>query len=124
MKFLHTMLRVADIEKSLKFYQKLFGLKVTRTKELEDATLYFLSDGISNVEIELTYNHETPKGGYVNGTSFGHLAFEIDNMDKFTEKLHALGYDYLYSPFILPGHTLKIAFVNDPDGREIEIVEH
>lgn len=125
MKFLHVMTRVADIDKSLKFYQELFDLKLSRTKELADkgATLYFLKDNHSDVEIELTYNHETPDGGYTKGTGFGHFAFETDSMDAFTEKLHAFGLDYTREPFFLSAAGSKIAFVEDPDGNAVEIIE-
>jgi lactoylglutathione lyase len=122
MKFLHTMIRVSDIDKSLKFYEELLGLKISRTMDLDDCKLYFLNDGFSNVEIELTHNFETPEGGYDVGTQFGHFAFEVESMDEFTSKMENLGYTYLYEPFELkPG--LKIAFVQDPDGSEIELIE-
>lgn len=122
MKFLHTMVRVLDIEKSLKFYQEVLGLKVDRTMELKDATLYFLKDGVSDVEIELTYNHTPPEGGYELGRNFGHFAFAVDCMDEFTKTLQKNNLDYTRAPFeIKPG--LKIAFITDPDGMAIELIE-
>lgn len=123
MKFLHTMIRVANIEKSLKFYQELLELKLSRTMELADSTLYFLTDETGCCEIELTYNHELPEGGYTQGTHFGHFAFEVDKMSDFTEKLTAYGLDYKIAPFTIPGPNLTIAFVNDPDGNSIELIE-
>ncbi len=123
MKFLHTMIRVKDIKKSLKFYTELIGLKISRTMDLDDCRLHFLTDGISNVEIELTENFETPAEGYTSGEQFGHFAFETKSLDEFSQKLKDFGLEYLYEPFeIKPG--LKIAFVLDPDGREIEIIEN
>lgn len=124
MKYLHTMIRVKDIEKSLKFYTELFELNMVREMRLEDCTLYFLSDKEGYTQIELTYNDETPDGGYEVGTGFGHFAFEVNSMDEFTKKLHTMGYEYLYKPFRLSGHGTHIAFVKDPDGYEIELVEH
>lgn len=122
MKFLHTMIRVKDIEKSLKFYTELIGLKVSRTMDLEDCRLYFLTDGISDVEIELTHNFEIPQDGYSSGEQFGHFAFETKSLDEFGANLKDFGLEYLYEPFeIKPG--LKIAFVQDPDGCEVEIIE-
>lgn len=122
MKFLHTMIRVSDIEKSLKFYEGFLGLKLSRVLELDDCKLYFLKDAFSDVEIELTHNFETPEGGYEKGTQFGHFAFEVQSFDDVTQKLKECGYEYLYEPFELkPG--LKIAFVKDPDGAEIELIE-
>lgn len=124
MKFLHVMIRVKDIKESLKFYQELLGLKLVREKRLSDCNLYFLSDEEGKVEIELTYNDETPEGGYQTGTGFGHFAFETNSMDKFTKKLHTFGYEYLWEPFKLSEVGSTIAFVKDPDGYEIEIIEH
>jgi len=124
MKFLHTMIRVVDIEKSLDFYQKLLELKLDRTKELPDATLYFLTDETGCCEIELTCNKKLPESGYTQGTYFGHLAFETDSMDKFTEKLKQYGWEYLWEPFKITSIGSTIAFIKDPDGYEIEIIEH
>lgn len=123
MKFLHTMIRVKDIEKSLKFYTELFGLELAKEMRLEDATLYFLSDKEGYTQIELTHNDETPEDGYEIGTGFGHFAFEVESMDEFTKKLHDFGGEYLYEPFNLSKHNFKIAFVKDPDGYEIELIE-
>lgn len=123
MKFSHTMIRVKNIEASLKFYKEVMGLKLLKTMELEDATLYFVTDERECCTIELTYNHELPEGGYSHGNYFGHLAFDTDNMDKFTEKLHAHGLDYKWPPFLVKEGGPKIAFLDDPDGFSIEIIE-
>ena len=123
MKLLHTMIRVKDIKKSLDFYTKLFDLTVANEMRLGDCNLTFLSDNHGEVQIELTYNDEIPEGGYDVGTGFGHFAFGVESMDDFTKKLHSLGYEYLYEPFTLPNHELTIAFVKDPDGYEVELVE-
>ena len=123
MKFLHSMIRVKDKDESLRFYMELFNMKLVEQRRLEDCTLYFLNDESGEVQIELTYNDETPKDGYTNGNAFGHFAFSCDDMDKFSEKLHSMGYEYLYEPFDLTGKGSKIAFINDPDGNEIEIIE-
>ncbi len=123
MKFLHSMIRVKDIDASLKFYTELLNMKLADKKKLEDCTLYFLSDKENTCQIELTYNDETPKNGYENGNGFGHFAFSCENLDKFSEKLNSLGYKYLYEPFDLNGKGSKIAFITDPDGNEIELIE-
>lgn len=123
MKFLHTMIRVKDIDKSLKFYTELFGMELVKEKRLDDCTLYFLSDNEGCTQIELTYNDETPEGGYEVGTGFGHFAFGVESMDGFTQKLYSLGYEYLYEPYKLAAVSSTIAFVKDPDGYEIEIIE-
>jgi len=123
MKFLHAMIRVKDIEKSLKFYTELFEMNLVNEMRLDDCSLYFLSDEDGQTQIELTYNDETPEEGYQKGNGFGHFAFGVDSMDEFTKKLQAFGGEYSSEPFMLDNYDLKIAFLNDPDGYAIEIIE-
>ncbi len=123
MKFLHTMVRVKDIEKSLAFYTDVLNMKLDHKKRLEDCWLYFLTDEENTCQIELTYNDETPEGGYELGSGFGHFAFSVESLEEFTDKINKLGYSYLYPPFDLNGKGSKIAFINDPDGYEIELIE-
>ena len=111
MKFLHAMIRVKDVEKSLEFYQNLLNMTIAKKKRLDDCELIYLEDEEHTAQIELTVN------------AFGHFAFSVDSMDKFTEKLHSLGYEYLYEPYTVFEGTTKIAFVKDPDGNEIEFIE-
>ena len=123
MKLLHSMIRVKNIEESLKFYTELLNMKVAEKKRLEDCWLYFLSDEEGTCQIELTYNDETPPGGYNTGNGFGHFAFSVDSFDSFTSKMENFGYKYLYEPFDLTGKGSMIAFIQDPDGYEIELIE-
>ncbi len=123
MALLHTMIRVKDIQKSLDFYTKLFDMELESKRRLEDCWLYFLTDKETGIQIELTYNDETPKNGYDIGTGFGHFAFSVKSLDEFTKKLKENGYKYLYEPFDLNGKGSMIAFIQDPDGYEIEIIE-
>lgn len=123
MKFLHTMIRVKDIEASLKFYTEVLDMELDHEKRLEDCTLYFLNDREKTCQIELTYNDETPSEGYQLGSGFGHFAFAVESLDAFTAKIAKLGYDYLYPPFDLNCKGSKIAFIKDPDGYEIELIE-
>ena len=123
MKILHAMIRVKDIDASMKFYTELLGLKKTHEIKLDDCLLHFLKGEDSDFEIELTENFETPKDGYENGSAFGHFAVETKNMDEFDKKLKELNYEYLYDPFVMEEAESKIAFVKDPDGNEIEIIE-
>ncbi len=123
MKLLHSMIRVKNIDESLKFYTELFNMRLAEKRRLEDCWLYFLSDEENNCQIELTYNDETPKEGYNIGNGFGHFAFGVKSMDEFGKKLNRLGYKYLYEPFDLTGKGSNIAFLKDPDGYEIEIIE-
>ena len=123
MKFLHSMIRVKDIEASLKFYTELMDMHVVDKKRLDDCWLYFLSDEHNTCELELTYNDETPEDGYNLGSGFGHFAFQIDSFDEFTKKMNKYGYKYLYEPFDLTGKGSMIAFITDPDGYEIELIK-
>ncbi len=123
MRFLHVMLRTKDAEKSLDFYTKLFDMNLVRTIKLDDCVLYFLSDEDGQTQIELTANFENPENGYENGNAFGHLAFGVNSMFEFTQKLHSMGYEYLYEPFFMEEANSLIAFIKDPDGNEIEIIE-
>lgn len=123
MKFLHAMIRVKDIQKALKFYTELFDLNLAKEMRLDDCSLYFLADEDGQTQIELTYNDETPENGYEIGSGFGHFAFGVDSIAEFTKKMITLGYEYLYEPFTLEPYGIKIAFLKDPDGYEIEIIE-
>ncbi|MCM1339814.1 MAG: VOC family protein [Muribaculaceae bacterium] len=123
MKFLHTMIRVKNIEESLKFYTELLNMKLDHKKRLEDCWLYFLTDEDNTAQIELTVNDETPENGYDIGSGFGHFAFSVESLEKFTEKMENLGYKYLYEPYDLNGKGTRIAFITDPDGYEIELIE-
>lgn len=124
MKFLHTMIRVADINKSLEFYRDIIGLKVTHTIELEDCRLHFLSDKDGCAQIELTENFEPKK--YTNGNAFGHFAFYVDDYEELTSKLHKAGYQYEYGPEKMSdakgNYIGTVAFVKDPDNNEIEFL--
>ena len=122
MKFAHVMIRVKNIDDSMKFYTELLDMVRTGEVKLDDSTLYYLSDIDGQTQIELTYNNETPKDGYKNGDAFGHLAFEVASMEQFTEKMNKFGYKYLYEPFFMPEVNMHIAFLKDPDGNEIEIM--
>lgn len=123
MRFLHVMIRVKDIEKSLDFYTKLFQMNLTHTIELEDSKLYFLSDEDGQTQIELTYNYDSPKEGYTNGNAFGHLAFGIKSFEEFGKMLNERGIKYEYGPEYMKEADSTIAFIKDPDGNEIEIIK-
>ncbi len=124
MKILHAMIRVKDINASLKFYTELLGLQKTHEIKLEDCILHFLKGEDGDFEIELTQNFENPKDGYTNGNAFGHFAVETKDMDEFDKKFRAFGGEYLYEPFVMEEAQSKIAFIKDPDGNEIEIIQN
>ena len=122
MRFVHAMIRVKNIDESMKFYTELLGMNRTGEVKLDDCTLYYLSDEDGQTQIELTYNNETPKGGYKNGDAFGHFAFQTNSIEEFTEKMHKFGYKYFYEPYFMPEIDMYVAFLKDPDGNEIEIM--
>ena len=98
-------------------------MEISEKRRLDDCWLYFLTDKESGHQIELTYNDVTPQNGYDIGSGFGHFAFGVNSMEEFTNQLTSLGYSYLYEPFDLTGKGSMIAFIKDPDGYEIEIIE-
>ena len=124
MKFLHAMIRVSDKEKSLKFYRDVFGLNLVNEMRLPDCDLYFLADEGGQTQIELTVNDETPKEGYDLGSGFGHFAFEVKSMDDFVQELKENGIELTYGPEKLENYDMTIAFLQDPDGYEIELIEN
>ncbi len=126
MKYLHTMLRVKDLEKSLKFYQEGLGFRlVSRNDYPEDKfTLAFIAgsgDSHDGPLIELTHNWETDH--YDRGDAYGHLAYGVGSIKAIQTRLREHGYDLSWGPGEAPRGTLRMAFVDDPDGYEIELLE-
>lgn len=119
MKYLHTMVRVKDLEKSLSFYKDALGLKETRRHDVPKGkfTLVFLSCDHGHSELELTYNWDSSEE-LDGGRNFGHLAFEVDNIYKTCEKLQDRGIEILRPP-----RDGKMAFVRSPDGISIEFLQ-
>jgi lactoylglutathione lyase len=119
MKFLHSMVRVNDLEKSLNFYINQLGLIETKRAEVPKGkfTLIFLATEIGGPEIELTHNWGSTEN-YTAGRNFGHLAFEVDDIYQTCEKLMADGVIINRPP--RDGH---MAFVKSPDGISIELLQ-
>jgi lactoylglutathione lyase len=124
MKFLHTMIRVGDLDKSIKFYTQVLGLKFHRKKEYPEGqfTLAFLGYG-DNTEpfLELTYNWDTSR--YDIGTGYGHMAFGVDDIYKTCENIEQLGGKITRPPGPMKHGTTLIAFIEDPDGYKVELIE-
>ena len=119
MKYLHTMVRVTDLEKSLHFYRDLVGLKEIRRSDNEKGryTLIFLAaPGQEETPIELTYNWDPEV--YTGGRNFGHLAYEVDDIYAFCEKLMKAGVTINRPP-----RDGNMAFVRSPDNISIEILQ-
>jgi lactoylglutathione lyase len=120
MRFLHTMIRIGNIEQSLDFYCKKLGLKELRRREDENGryTLIFLAapGDASQAEIELTHNWDPEK--YGEGRNFGHLAFEVDDIYAACEKLERAGVTINRPP-----RDGRMAFVRSPDNISIELLQ-
>ena len=120
MKYLHTMIRISDVEKSLNFYCNGLGLIETRRMESEQGrfTLIFLAaPGDEKNELELTYNWDGDKLGD-GSRNFGHLAYRVENIYETCERLKNMGYIINRPP--RDGH---MAFVRSPDNVSIEILQ-
>ncbi|MFV0430791.1 MAG: lactoylglutathione lyase [Alphaproteobacteria bacterium] len=124
--FLHTMIRVLDLEKSIKFYTEIFGMKLLRKNDYEEGrfTLAFVGYGEedSHTVIELTHNWDQ-KEPYEIGTGFGHLALGVHGIYDICEELRKAGAQITREPGPMKGGTTEIAFIKDPDGYLIELVE-
>jgi lactoylglutathione lyase len=126
-KFLHTMIRVGDLERSVAFYTKLLGMKELRRRDVPDGkyTLAFLGYGEGNkegqAEIELTYNYGVEK--YEQGNAFGHLAVGVPDVKAACEAVRAGGGKVTREAGPVKFGTTIIAFVEDPDGYKIELIE-
>ena len=124
MRLLHTMIRVGNLEKSISFYTEILGMQLLRQKDYPDGkfTLAFIGygDEEENTVIELTHNWETDH--YDIGTGFGHLAIEVDDVYKATDKIRQLGGKIIREAGPMNAGTTIIAFVEDPDGYQIELL--
>ncbi len=123
MKFLHTMIRVADLDSSIEFYTKVLGMKVLDRSENAEYryTLVFVGYEQGGTTIELTYNWDTDK--YEMGNAFGHLALGVENIYSACDKIKQLGGNVTREPGPVLGGTTEIAFVKDPDGYAIELIQ-
>lgn len=126
-RFLHTMIRVGDLQRSVDFYTRLLGMKELRRRDVPEGkyTLAFLGYGEGNAEgqgeIELTYNYGVEK--YELGNAFGHLAVGVPDVKAACEAVRAGGGKVTREPGPVKFGTTVIAFVEDPDGYKIELIE-
>jgi len=119
MKYLHTMVRVTDVEQSLRFYRDGLGLEEIRRTENEKGryTLIFLAPpGQPETPVELTFNWDPEE--YTGGRNFGHLAYEVDNIYDFCKHMQDLGYTVNRPP-----RDGNMAFVRSPDNISVEILQ-
>ena len=129
MRYLHTMIRVGDIDRSLKFYQDILGFKEIRRSDYPDDkfTLVFLqAPGETDTEfgpmLELTYNYGVDS--YALGDGYRHIALQVDSMDQLARRLQHAGYEFSWGPGVSPDGSKKMAFLTDPDGYKIELLEY
>lgn len=124
MRLLHTMIRVGHLQRSIDFYTAILGMTLLRQKEYPEGrfTLAFLGYGSEkdNSVIELTHNWDIEH--YEQGTGFGHLAIEVDDVYKATEEIKIQGGKIIRDAGPMNAGNTIIAFVKDPDGYEIELI--
>lgn len=126
MRFLHTMLRVGDLQRSIGFYSDVIGMKLLRQSENAEykynlAFLGFDGGNPGQAEIELTYNWGTTE--YELGTAYGHIALGVPDVYAACDKIRAAGGNVSREPGPVKGGSTVIAFVTDPDGYKIELIE-
>ena len=126
MKYLHTMLRVGNLERSLQFYTQILNFELVNREDHENGkfTLAFLRSKDSDTEepeLELTYNWGVEK--YELGSGYGHLAFLVDSIETVQSGLQKAGLDLSWGPSSSPSGRSRIAFFKDPDGYSIELIE-
>jgi len=125
MRILHTMLRVGDLQRSIDFYTKVLGMKLLRTSENPEYkySLAFLGYGSNpyHAELELTYNWGVDK--YEMGSAYGHIAISAEDIYKTCDQVRAAGGNITREPGPVKGGTTVIAFITDPDGYKVELIE-
>ncbi len=123
MRFAHTSITVKDLEESLRFYTDALGLAFERRREIPEnhAEIAFVVDPVSGARLELTYWKD--RGHYEEGDQLDHLAFEVDDLTSTLTRLRSLKVPVVKEPYTLSGGTRRIAFVQDPNGIWIELLE-
>ena len=123
-RILHTMLRVGDLDRSINFYTNVLGMKLLRKSENKEYayTLAFIgyADESESTVIELTYNWDTSE--YDLGNAYGHIAIGTDDIYATCEEIRQAGGEIIREPGPVKGGTTEIAFVKDPDGYSVELI--
>ena len=125
MRLLHTMLRVGDMQRSIDFYTTVLGMKLLRTTDRPDQkyTLAFVGfeSNPGQAEIELTYNYGVDK--YEMGTAYGHIAIGVEDAYQVCAHARTLGANVTREAGPVQGGSTVIAFIQDPDGYKIELIQ-
>ncbi|MFS1539627.1 MAG: lactoylglutathione lyase [Candidatus Phlomobacter fragariae] len=126
MRLLHTMLRVGDLQRSIHFYTEILGMRLLRTSENPEYqySLAFVGydDESTSTVIELTYNWDVEQ--YEMGTAYGHIALGVDNVANTCNSIRRAGVKVTRQAGPVKGGSTVIAFVEDPDGYKIELIEN
>ena len=127
MRILHTMLRVGDLDKSIDFYVNRLGMNLIRRKDYPhgEFTLAFVGYGSEkdNAVIELTHNWSKKSEDYELGNKYGHIAIGVKNIHSICQKLEDNDCNVTTKPKMMKNSTTVLAFVEDPDGYKIELIE-
>jgi lactoylglutathione lyase len=125
MRILHTMLRVGDLQRSIRFYTEALGMRLLRTTDRPEQkySLAFVGydDESRSAVLELTYNYGVER--YELGSAFGHVALGVPNVKQACDKVRSHGGKVTREPGPVKGGTTVIAFAEDPDGYKIEFIE-
>ena len=125
MRLLHTMLRVGNLQRSIDFYTRVMGMRLLRTTDRPEQkySLAFVGYGSNpeHAEIELTYNHGVEQ--YDMGSAYGHIAIEVPDAYAACEKIRTNGGAVTREAGPVKGGTTVIAFITDPDGYKVELIE-
>jgi len=125
MRVLHTMIRVGDLERSIRFYTEVLGMKLLRRHDYPDGrfTLAFVGYGPESEQavLELTYNYGVDR--YDLGSGFGHVALEVENAAKACDEIKQRGGKVVREAGPMKHGSTVIAFVEDPDGYRIELIQ-
>jgi lactoylglutathione lyase len=125
MRVLHTMIRVGDLERSIDFYTRALGMKLLRRQDYPGGRFTLAFVGYDEEErsavIELTYNWDT--SSYELGTGFGHIAIAVSDIEAACERVRESGAKVVREPGPMKHGTTVLAFVEDPDGYKIELIE-
>lgn len=123
-KFIHAMVRVHDLDRSMRFYRDVFGLAETHRLDFPDFTLVYLRGPDSEFELELTLNKGQAEP-YTHGSGYGHLAVVVDDVARERERVKAAGYEPGEVKEFKRGDELlaRFFFIQDPDGYKIEVLE-
>jgi lactoylglutathione lyase len=119
----HTCYRITDVDRSVAFYQALGFEERRRLPIREEAVNVFMGLPGDGDRLELTYNFETPAGGYEVGTGYGHIAVTVDDLDGTLAGLREQGIEPERPPYTVREGGSRICFVRDPDGYRVELIE-